>query len=101
MGGEMTKSLDNQGRIKTYLIAVTAAVLFWLAAAALQSAFYDFGDFTGYLLPRVAGELWMRLLLSVVVAFFTINMLDRDARLQELERQMSELRNGRTNEENG
>lgn len=101
MGGEMSKSLNNQGRIRIYLIAVTAAVLFWLAAAALQGAFYEPADFTGYLLPRVAGELWMRLLLSVVVAFFTINLLDRDARLQELERQMSELRNGRTDEEIG
>lgn len=97
----MAKSLDNQGRIKTYLIAVTAAVFFWLAATALQSAFYEPADFTGYLLPRVSGELWMRLLLSVVVAFITINLLDRDARLQELERQMSELRNGRTDEEIG
>lgn len=101
MGGEMSKSLNNQGRIRIYLIAVTAAVLFWLAAAALQGAFYEPADFAGYLLPRVAGELWMRLLLSVVVAFFTINLLDRDARLQELERQMSELRNGRTDEEIG
>lgn len=101
MGGEMVKSLDNQGRIKTYLIAVAAAVLFWLAVAVLQSAFYEPADFAGYLLPRVAGELWMRLLLSVVVAFFTINQLDRDARLQELERQMSELRTERIDEDNG
>lgn len=101
MGGEMAKSLDYQGRIKTYLIAVTAAVFFWLAAAALQGAFYEPADFAGYLLPRVAGELWMRLLLSVVVGFFTINLLDRDARLQELERQMAELRSERTEEESG
>jgi hypothetical protein len=101
MGGDMAKSLDNQGRIKTYLIAVTAAVFFWLAAALLQSAFYEPADLAGYLLPRVSGELWMRLLLSIVVAFITINLLDRDARLQELERQVSELRNGRTDEENG
>lgn len=97
----MAKSLDSQGRIKTYLIAAAAAFLFWLAAAALQSAFYEPADFTGYLLPRVSGELWMRLLLSVVVAFFTINLLDRDARVQELEKQMSELKNERTDEENG
>jgi hypothetical protein len=42
----------------------------------------------------------MRLLLSIVVAFFAINLLDRDARLMELERQVSELRNGRVDEEN-
>jgi membrane protein implicated in regulation of membrane protease activity len=97
----MAKSLDNQGRIKTYLIAVMAAFFFWLAAAALQSAFYEPADFAGYLLPRLSGEMWMRLLLSVVVAFFTINLLDRDARLQELERQMSELRNQRSDQDNG
>lgn len=97
----MTKPLDSQGRLKTYLIATTAALLFWLAAAVLQSAFYEPTDFTAYLLPRMSGELWMRLLLSVVVAFFTINLLDRDARLQELERQMSELKNELTDEENG
>lgn len=95
----MTKPPRGQGRIKIYLLAVTAAVLFWLAAAALQSAFYEPSNFAGYLLPRMAGELWMRLLLCVVVAFFTINLLDRDARLQELERQMAELRNDRADEE--
>lgn len=97
----MARSLNNRGRIQIYLLAVTAAVFFWLAAAALQSAYYEPPDFAGHLLPRVAGELWMRLLLSCVVAFFTINLLDRDARLQELERQMSELRDRRSDQENG
>jgi len=94
----MMKSLNRMGRTRVYLIAVTAAVLFWLSASALQGAFYEPADFGRYLLPRVPGEFWMRLLLSVVVAFFTINFLDRDARLQELERQVSELQNGRGDE---
>lgn len=97
----MAKSLNDGIRIKTYLLAVAAAVVFWLAAAALQSAYYEPADFAGHLLPRLAGELWMRLLLSFVVAFFAINLLDRDARLQELERQISELRSRRSDEENG
>lgn len=96
----MTPSLNSQGRIKTYLLAVIAAASFWLVAAGLQSAFYDSADFARHLLPRGAGELWTRLLLSVVVAFLAINLLDRDARLEELERQMSELRNCRVDEEN-
>jgi hypothetical protein len=96
----MTKPPTSQGRIKIYLLAVTAAGFFWLALAVLQSAFYEPVNFAGFLLPRLAGEFWMRLLLSIVVAFFTINLLDRDARLQELERQMAELRNSRPDEEN-
>lgn len=99
MGRKMIKPLSNPGRMRVYLAAVTAAVFFWLAAAVLQSAFYEPGDFTDYLMPQVAAELWMRLLLSVVVAFLAINLLDRDARLQELERQMAELRHGQTDEE--
>jgi len=97
----MAKSLNNRGRIKIYLIAVAAAVIFWLAAAALQCAYYEPRDFAGHLLPKVAGELWMRLLLSFVVVFFTINLLDRDARLQELERQIAELRSRWGDEANG
>lgn len=96
----MTRLPNSRGRIQVYLLAVIAAVIFWLAAAALQSASSEPLDFTGHLLPRVAGELWMRLLLSCVVAFFTINLLDQDGRLQKLERQMSELRNRRSGEEN-
>lgn len=96
----MEKLQENQGRIKTYLIAVLAAGFFWLVAAFLQCAFCEPADFGGYLLPRVSEELWMRLLLSVVVAFITINLLDRDARLQELERQISALRTERADEEN-
>lgn len=96
----MTASTNGSYRIKIYLIAVAAAALFWLLAAGLQGAFSTPDDFPSFLLPRVAGELWMRLLLSIVVAFFAINLLDRDARLQELERQMNELRKGRSEETN-
>ena len=70
---------DNRGPGKSYIIAGLAALVFWLTATGLECAFREPADFTAFLLPREATLLWMRLLLSIIVAFLTINRLDRDA----------------------
>ena len=74
----MRSSTNHGGRIKIYIPALLAALIFWLLSAGLQGAFSAPTAFSSYLVPRMAGELWLRVLLSIFVAFAVINLLDRE-----------------------